>query len=86
MENEAEKKENKLEERKINSETEMDKTSEGNEVGEVERKERVKEKKRKRPHTKTFIGEENEKKSRQDIFSDKAVTPLGRKLEKQYSI
>ena len=36
MENESEKKENELEEGEINSETEMDKTSEGIEVSEVE--------------------------------------------------
>ena len=35
MENESEKKENVLEEGEINSETEMDETSYGNEVGQV---------------------------------------------------
>lgn len=44
MENESEKKKNELE---INSETEMGKTSEGNEVGEVETDERGKEMKKK---------------------------------------
>ena len=36
MEKEPEKKGNELEEGEINAETEMDETSEGNEVGEVE--------------------------------------------------
>ena len=47
MEKESEKKENKQEEGEINSETEMDKISEGNDVGEVETDEEVKEKKNK---------------------------------------
>ena len=45
MENESQKKENELEEGKINIETEMDEISEENEVGEVEIDERVKDKK-----------------------------------------
>ena len=47
MEKESEKKENKLEEGEINSETEMDEISEGNEVSDVEIDEKVKEKKNK---------------------------------------
>ena len=47
MESESEKKENQLEKGGINSETEMDKTPEENDVGEVETDERVKEKKSK---------------------------------------
>ena len=47
VEKESEKKENKQEEGEINSETEMDKISEGNDVGEVETDEEVKEKKNK---------------------------------------
>ena len=43
MEKESEKKENKLEEGEINSETEMDEISEGNKVSEVEIDEKVKE-------------------------------------------
>ena len=45
MEKESDKKENKQEEGEINSETEMDKISEGNELGEVEIDKKVKEKK-----------------------------------------
>ena len=75
MENESEKKENEIEEGEINSETEMDEVSYGNEVGEVER---VKNKKEQ--------GVLREKKSSQDKFSDKRVTSLGRKLAKQYGI
>ena len=48
MEKESQKKENELEEKKINGETEMVEISEGNEEGEVEIDERVKEKKRAR--------------------------------------
>ena len=62
----------------INSVTEMGRMSEGNEVGEVEIDERVKERKEQ-----DVI---SEKKSSQDIFSDKRVSLLGRKLEKRYSI
>ena len=62
----------------INSVTEMDRISEGNEVGEVEIDERVKERKEQ--------DVTSEKKSSQDIFSDKTVSLLGRKLEKRYSI
>ena len=62
----------------INSVTEMGRISEGNEVGEVERDERVKERKEQ--------DVTSEKKSSQDIFSDKTVSLLGRKLEKRYSI
>ena len=47
VEKESDKKENKQEEGEINSETEMDKISEGNDVGEVETDEEVKEKKNK---------------------------------------
>ena len=47
MEKESEKKENKLEEGEINSETEMDEISEGNEVSDVEIDDKVKEKKSK---------------------------------------
>ena len=47
VEKESEKKENKQEEGEINSETEMDKISEGNELGEVEIDKKVKEKKNK---------------------------------------
>ena len=47
MENESKKKENELEEGKINSETKRGKTSERNEVREVEINERVKVKKSK---------------------------------------
>ena len=46
MEKESQKKENELEEKKINGETEMVEISEGNEEGEVEIDERVKEKKK----------------------------------------
>ena len=56
----------------------MGRMSEGNEVGEVEIDERVKERK-----DQDVI---SEKKSSQDIFSDKTVSLLGRKLEKRYSI
>ena len=56
----------------------MGRMSEGNEVGEVEIDERVKERKEQ-----DVI---SEKKSSQDIFSDKTVRLLGRKLEKRYSI
>ena len=56
----------------------MSEISEGNEVGEVEIDERVKEKKEQ-----DFI---SEKKSSPDTFSDKIVSSLGRKLEKQHSI
>ena len=56
----------------------MGRISEGNEVGEVERDERVKERKEQ--------DVTSEKKSSQDIFSDKTVSLLGRKLEKRYSI
>ena len=56
----------------------MGRMSEGNEVGEVEIDERVKERKEQ-----DVI---SEKKSSQDIFSDKTVSLLGRKLEKRYSI
>ena len=62
----------------INSVTEMDRISEGNEVGEVEIDERVKERKEQ--------DVTSEKKSSQDIFSDKTVSLLGRKFEKRYSI
>ena len=62
----------------INSVTEMGRMSEGNEVGEVEIDERAKERKEQ-----DVI---SEKKSSQDIFSDKTVSLLGRKLEKRYSI
>ena len=62
----------------INSVTEMGRISEGNEVGEVETDERVKERKEQ--------DVTSEKKSSQDIFSDKTVSLLGRKLEKRYSI
>ena len=62
----------------INSATEMSRISEGNEVGEVETDERVKERKEQ--------DVTSEKKSSQDIFSDKTVSLLGRKLEKRYSI
>ena len=78
MEKESEKKENELEEGEINSDTEMDEISEGNELGEVEIDERAKERKEQ--------GIISEKKSSRYIFSDKTVTSLGRKLEKQYSI
>ena len=47
MEKESEKKENKLEEGEINSETEMDEISERNEVSDVEIDDKVKEKKNK---------------------------------------
>ena len=47
VEKEPEKKENKLEEGEINSETEMDEISEENKVSEVEIDEEVKEKKSK---------------------------------------
>ena len=56
----------------------MGRISEGNEVGEVETDERVKERKEQ--------DVTSEKKSSQDIFSDKTVSLLGRKLEKRYSI
>ena len=46
MEKETQKKENELEEKKINGKTEMVEISEGNEEGEVEIDERVKEKKK----------------------------------------
>ena len=46
MEKESQKKENELEEKKINGETEMVEISEGNEEGEVEIDERVKGKKK----------------------------------------
>ena len=72
------KRENEPKEGEINSEAEMGEVSEGNEVGEVEIDERVNEKKEQ-----DFI---SEKKSSPDIFSDKIVSSLGRKLEKQYSI
>ena len=62
----------------INSVTEMGRMSEGNEVGEVEIDERVKERKEQ--------DVTSEKKSSQDIFSDKTVSLLRRKLEKRYSI
>ena len=62
----------------INSVIEMGRISEGNEVGEVETDERVKERKEQ--------DVTSEKKSSQDIFSDKTVSLLGRKLEKRYSI
>ena len=62
----------------INSVIEMGRMSEGNEVGEVETDERVKERKEQ--------DVTSEKKSSQDIFSDKTVSLLGRKLEKRYSI
>ena len=62
----------------INSVTEMGRMSEGNEVGEVEIDERLKERKEQ-----DVI---SEKKASQDIFSDKTVSLLGRKLEKRYSI
>ena len=45
VEKESDKKENKQEEGEINRETEMDKISEGNELGEVEIDKKVKEKK-----------------------------------------
>ena len=48
VEKEPEKKENKLEEGEINSETEMDEISEGNKVSQVEIDEEVKEKKTRR--------------------------------------
>ena len=66
VEKEPEKKENKLEEGEINSETEMDEISEGNKVSQVEIDEEVKEKKKQ--------GAISEKKSNQDIFSVKTVT------------
>ena len=78
IEKEPLKKENEPKEGEINSETEMSEISEGNEVGEVEIDERVKEKKEQ-----DFI---SEKKSSPDIFSDKIVSSLERKLEKQHSI
>ena len=58
----------------------MDEISKKNVVGEVEidEDERVKDKKEQ--------GVISEKKSSQNIFSDKTVTSLGRKLEKQYGI
>ena len=56
----------------------MGRISEGNEVGEVEIDERVKERKEQ--------DVTSEKKSSQDIFSDKTVSLLRRKLEKRYSI
>ena len=62
----------------INSVIEMGRISEGTEVGEVETDERVKERKEQ--------DVTSEKKSSQDIFSDKTVSLLGRKLEKRYSI
>ena len=62
----------------INSVIEMGRISEGNEVGEVETDERVKERKEQ--------DVTSEKKSSQDIFSDKTVSLLGRKLEKRYGI
>ena len=62
----------------INSVIEMGRISEGNEVGEVETDARVKERKEQ--------DVTSEKKSSQDIFSDKTVSLLGRKLEKRYSI
>ena len=71
-------KENELEEGEINIETEMNKISEANDVSEVEIDERVKDKKEQ--------GVISEKKSSQDIFSDKTMTLLGKKLEKQYGI
>ena len=77
MEKESEKKENKLVQGEINSGTEMDEISEGNEVSEVEIDEKVKEKKQ---------GVISEKRSSQDIFSVKTVTSLERKWEKQYGI
>ena len=46
MEKESQKKENELEEKKINSETEMVEISEGNEEDEVEIDDRIKEKKK----------------------------------------
>ena len=78
MKKEPQKRENEPKEGEINSEAEMGEVSEGNEVGEVEIDERVNEKKEQ-----DFI---SEKKSSPDIFSDKIVSSLGRKLEKQYSI
>ena len=75
MENESEKKENEVEEEEINGEAKMDETSEGNEVGEVEQ---MRESKKKR----TRRSKRKEIKSSQ--FSDKTVTSIGRKLEKQY--
>ena len=77
-EKEPQKRENELDEGEINKETEMDEIWEGNEVGEVEIDERVKEKKEQ--------GAISERKSSQDIFSDMTVTSLGRKLEKQHGI
>ena len=77
-EKESQKKENELDEGEINKETEMDEIWEGNEVGEVEIDERVKEKKEQ--------GAISERKSSQGIFSDMTVTLLGRKLEKQHGI
>ena len=47
MEKESQKKEDELQQGKINSETEMNEISEGKEVGEVEIDERVKDKKSK---------------------------------------
>ena len=78
MKKEPQKRENEPKEGEINSEAEMGEVSEGNEVGEVEIDERVNEKKEQ-----DFI---SEKKSSPDIFSDKIVSSLGRKLEKQDSI
>ena len=75
---ESEKKENKLKDGEINSETEMEEISHVNEVSEVEMDERVKEKKEQ--------GVMSEKKSSQDIFSVKTMTSLERKWEKQYGI
>ena len=77
MEKESEKKENKLVQGEINSGTEMDEISEGNEVSEVEIDEKVKQKKQ---------GVISGKRSSQDIFSVKTVTSLERKWEKQYGI
>ena len=48
VESQSEKKENELEEGEINSETEMDKTSERNQVGKVEIDEKGKEKRKRR--------------------------------------
>ena len=56
----------------------MGRISEGNEAGEVEIDERDKERKEQ--------DVTSEKKSIQDIFSDKTVSFLGRKSEKRYSI
>ena len=47
MEHESEKKRNELEKEEINSETKMDETSEGKEVGEVKIDDRAKRKKNK---------------------------------------